>query len=75
MSKHKTVYGTKKMVFYPRIHQEGIELLLETAQYFEYLAGRLIAGDGENLVILQSLKKYTKDLENVEFVGPAVRGK
>jgi len=70
ITKVKTSYGSKKMVFLSRIHpKKGIELLLEawrTADTRDWLLE--IAGNGDQNYI-QSLTESAKDLKNVYFVG------
>lgn len=70
ITKTKTSYGSKKMVFLSRIHpKKGIELLLEAWRSADTRDWSLeIAGNGDQNYI-QSLIESANDLNNVHFVG------
>ena len=70
ITKTKTSYGSKKMVFLSRIHpKKGIELLLEAWRSADTRDWSLaIAGNGDENYI-QNLSESAKDLNNVHFVG------
>lgn len=70
ITKVKTFYGSKKMVFLSRIHpKKGIELLLEAWRTSDTQGWILeIAGNGDENYI-KSLAVLAKDLTNVDFVG------
>ena len=69
ITKVKTSYGSKKMIFLSRIHpKKGIEILLEAWQNCNTEGWILeIAGNGDANYI-QSLVVNAKDLNNVDFV-------
>lgn len=70
ITKVKTTYGSKKIVFLSRIHpKKGIEILLEAWRNCDTKGWTLeIAGNGDANYI-QSLTQSAQNLKNVHFVG------
>lgn len=71
VTKPKSSYGSKKIVFLSRIHpKKGIEVLLEAWRNVGATGWILeIAGNGEDTYI-DKLRHSANDLKNVRFVGP-----